>query len=176
MPSATHARTMPRTAVVFVGVAAFVIGLFAAPTGTPQPAALAQDGCLELASTGCPLEIGNPVGAALTSPTATHNWLLNVAAGLDFTVTLMAPPADYQLWVYGPDGSLRGISNNPGTQDENVQVTNTGGGTYWIVVDSPLGEWTTSPYALIATTEPAAVPFDSYSAPPPPPRPFGPYR
>ncbi len=76
---------------------------------------------------------------------------------------------------------MLGTSNNPGTADEQLRVSNVGQGTYWIVVDSPAGETSDLPYALIGVAAappeeaaPAPVQFSSYQTPPPA-RPFLPY-
>ena len=152
MPLASLARKTPMLAIAFVGIAAFAVGAFTTLWRAPAPGAHAQDACAQPSASGCPMEIQTPVQAALNDATTTHNWLLNVTNDLNFTVALTNLYADFQLWVYGPDNSLLGLSNSPSTQDEVLTVGNIGTGTYWIVVDSPSGEASEEPYNLVATT------------------------
>ncbi len=158
MPLASLARNTPMLVIAFVGIAAFAVGVFTTQWSAPATGALAQEACAQPSASGCPMELQTPVGAALNDATTTHNWLLNVTNGQDFTVALTNLFADYQLWVYGPDNSLLGLSNNPSTQDEVLTVSNIGIGSYWIVVDSPSGEASEEPYTLVVTTVAAPAP------------------
>jgi hypothetical protein len=165
--------------VVLLGIGAFAAALVVAFGRHPATRVLAQDACAQPSSSGCPIELDAIAQAAITDPAATHNWLLNVPGTNDIVVALGNLGGDYQLWVYGPDNSLLGISNNPGNANEEVRATNVGTGTYWIVVDSPSGQASELPYTLFATNAapqaaPAPAPtFSSYSAPAP--RTFLPY-
>jgi hypothetical protein len=152
MPSAPFARSIPTLAITLVGIAAFAVGLSAVLWRDPASDARAQEICTQPLDTGCPMQIDIPVTAALNDPTTTHNWLLNVIVQFDLRIVLTNLPADYQLWVYGPDNSLLALSNNPGTEDEVVNVGFIGVGYYWIVIDSPSGESSDAPYTLNATT------------------------
>ena len=158
MPVASLARNTPMLVIAFVGIAAFAVGASTTLWRAPAPGAHAQEACAQPSESGCPMELQTPVGAALNDGTTTHNWLLNVTNDLNFTVALTNLYADFQLWVYGPDNSLLGLSNNPSTQDELLIIGNIGTGTYWIVVDSPSGEASEEPYTLVATAAPAPAP------------------
>ena len=152
MPLTNLARSTPMLVVAFVGIAAFAVGALATNWQAPISGAHAQEGCLQPSASGCSIQFQTAVRAALNDATTAHNWLLNVTDGVDFTIALTTLAADLQLSVYGPDSSLLGISNNPGTQDEVLTVSSAGPGTYWIVIDSPSGEASEEPYTLVATT------------------------
>ena len=169
MPSTTSARSISTPAVVLSGIAAFGIGLFAVFSGAPSPRVLAQSDCAQPSADGCPMALDSTVSAALSDASATHKWQLNVSDSADFTVTLKNLPADYQVSVAGPDGTALGSSSNPGTQDEIVQITNVGVGTYIVTITSQSGDASDQPYTLIASNvslTTVAVPAASYDAPP----------
>ena len=91
--------------------------------------------------------------AVPNDPTVAHNWLVDVPEATDFYVVAANLPADLQVWVYSPEGGLLRQSNRPGYTEEIVQVSNVGAGTYWIVVDSPGGDYNPrDPYTFLATT------------------------
>jgi hypothetical protein len=175
MPSTNHPRAISTPIVILAGIAAFAIALLITLSRTPAPGAHAQDSCSQPSDGGCPMELNGSVSAALTDPTAVHNWLLRVPVNNDFTVVLTQLSGDYRLSVWGPDGTLIGSSNFGGTEDEIVLVTNTGTGSYRIVVDSPSGDASSDPYLLLATATGEVVPFDPYGAVPPPAVTFSPY-
>jgi hypothetical protein len=158
--------------VLFLGIGAFAAALFVAFTRQPAPHVLAQPTCSQPSSDGCRIELEYVAQGSITEPTAKHNWLLNVQVNTDVVVALGNLAGDYQLWVYGPDNSLLGISNNPGNANEEVRATNVGTGTYWVVVDSPSGQVSEAPYTLFAIAAapqegPAAAPtFGSYTTQP----------
>lgn len=180
MPHSTHGRSSQFIPILLLGVGAFALALVAGLARSPAPRVRAQETCVQPSAAGCPLELDTVAQAAITEPGAVHNWLLNVQVPNEILVSLGNVGGDYQLWVYGPDNSLLGISNNPGTENELLNVPNVGPGTYWIVVDSPKGETSDLPYALfaVAVPPPEAAPapapsFSTYAAPGP--RGFLPY-
>jgi hypothetical protein len=165
MPSAPSVRSLPTLAIVLAGIAAFTVGLSAVFWKAPASEAQAQEICAQPSQTGCPMQLDIPVAAALNDPATTHNWLLNVITQNDLRIVLTNLPADYQLWVYGPGDSLLALSNNPGTQDEVVNVGFIGIGFYWIVIDSPSGESSELPYTLNATPVAFADPATAVATP-----------
>jgi len=190
MPSKNRVRSMPTPAVFLAGAAAFAVGLFSVLSSTPSHDAYAQgdcttpdagcpftqNTCTQPSESGCPIALDATVTATLSDATVSHNWLLNVTDSADFTVYLTNLPANYQLWVYGPDGSLLGLSNNDGTTDEKIVVPNKGVGTYWVTVNSQNGDVNASPYTMYSSTVAATtvIPIASYEAPVP--ARFGSYR
>ncbi|MBM2812877.1 MAG: uncharacterized protein HW416_3636 [Chloroflexi bacterium] len=58
-------------------------------------------------------------------------------------------PADFRMYLYGPDNSLVGLSDNLGRADEVFEVLDAIVGRYQLVVDSPRGEAADSPYQLM---------------------------
>jgi hypothetical protein len=181
MSTLNKVRSSQTLPIALLGISAFTLALFVNTlTRGPVVRVLAQTPCAQPSSEGCPMELDLLAEAVIAEPTAVHNWLLNVPGSNNIIVTLGSLAADYQLWVYGPDNSLLGISNNPGIASETVNATNVGPGTYWIVVDSPSGEIAEQPYALFAVapaTEPLPEPapvFRTYE-PTPGPRTFLPY-
>jgi len=181
MPLTRSSRPLPMLIALLFGAGAFAIGLATALTRGPILPVHAQDTCVQPSSTGCPMEISFVAQSAIMDPAQSDNWLLNVNIPDELLVSLGTLGGDYQLAVYGPNNALLGISNNPGTTNEELRIPNAGQGTYWIVVDSPAGQVSELPYALIAVAAaplepaaPAAVPFGAYEAPPPA-RTFTPY-
>jgi len=170
MVSAISPRSGPML-VIFIGVAAFGVGLatmlFRGPTPGARAQAPTEIDCQQPSESGCwvPLEV--PVQAVPNDPTVAHNWLVDVPEATDFSVAVANLPADLQVWVYAPDGSLLRQSNRPGYQDEIVQVANVGAGTYWIVVDSPGGDFSPrDPYTFLVTTAALTLqPADPYAIP-----------
>jgi hypothetical protein len=181
MSSLKRMRSSQTLPIVLLGVSAFTLALFFTTlTRGPAVRVLAQTPCAQPSSAGCPMELDILAEAVISEPTAVHNWLLNVPLTNDITITLGSLAADYQLWIYGPDNSLLGISNNPGTASETINATNVGPGTYWVVVDSPSGAIAEQPYALFAvapSVEPLPVPAPVFRVyePTPGPRTFLPY-
>lgn len=159
-------------AAIIVGIAVFVAGLVASLSRGTGPGVHAQPDCVQPAESGCPLGLNNIVQASLTDATSTHNWLLEVPTGDDFILTLTSVPGDYDLTVYGPDSSLRGVAEGVGASDKMIQVGNIGVGTYWVTVSSPRGDASATPYTLIAASM-VTIPFTTYGAPPT--SPFTPY-
>ncbi|MEA2641382.1 MAG: hypothetical protein QOF51_2776 [Chloroflexota bacterium] len=159
MPAMTHARSIPTLTVILAAITIFAVGLMVSLSSTSSMRAHAQSDCSQPASDGCPVDLNSLVQASLTDASTTHNWLVNVQVANDFTVTLTNLPGDYEVTVYGPDPDyvLLGQSNNPGTQDEVVGVSNIGPGTYWITVDSPSGDASDDPYTLLVTSVPVVV-------------------
>ena len=174
MPLTRSARPFPMLLAMLLGAGAFAVGLVTAVTRGPVLPVHAQDTCVQPSSSGCSIELSFVGQSVISQPTQVDNWLLNVNVPNEIVVSLGGLGADYQLWVYGPDNSLLGISNNPGTADEVLRVPNVGPGAYWIVVDSPAGQVSDLPYAVIGVAAaapeaaaPAAVPFGTYEGPPP---------
>ena len=181
MSTLNQVRSSQTLPVVLLGISAFAIALFLSTlTRDPVVRVLAQTPCAQPSAAGCPMELDLLAEGVIAEPTAVHNWLLNVPVTNNVVVTLGSLAADYQLWVYGPDNSLLGISNNPGIASETVNATNVGPGTYWIVVDSPSGATAEQPYALFAVAQagdavPAPAPVFRTYDPTPGPRTFLPY-
>ena len=109
--------------------------------------------------------MNSTVQAAITDPSDVDNWNLDVEVGNDFAVTLTDLPGDYEVTVYGPDGSLIGNDSDPGTDDKSVRVTNAGLGTYQIVVDSASGDSSNDPYTLVVAAVPVLFPPTPVPAP-----------
>ncbi|HZT05799.1 MAG TPA: PPC domain-containing protein [Chloroflexota bacterium] len=174
--SSPFPRSLSARLAVLAGLSAFAIGMFANAVLIADPRAEAQDDCTQPSDSGCPMGMNTPFQAALTDPSTQHTWLLDVADTTDFTVTLTNLAGDYELTVYGPDGSLYGSSDNGGTQDEVVPVTNLGVGTYTVVVDSLSGDSSDTPYTVIATqaAPPTPITFTTYGTPVP--KSFSSYR
>lgn len=169
MIAATYPRSIS-TLIILVGAAAFAVGLttmfFRGPTPGARAQAVEQTDCVQPSEDGCWVALDVPVQAILNDPSVAHNWLVDIPEGMDFSVAAANLPADLQLWVYGPDGSLLHHSNKPGYLDEIVQVSNAGAGAYWIVVDSPGGEAGNDPYTLLATPATLSTePLDPYANP-----------
>ncbi|MFY9825070.1 MAG: hypothetical protein WAM82_27075 [Thermoanaerobaculia bacterium] len=76
---------------------------------------------------------------------------------VEITLTLQ-PTDDYDLEVYGPDGSLMGQSGNSAGQAEKVVLTNPAGGTYTV---------SASPYAPLMAYSGSAKIVQLPAAPPP---------
>jgi hypothetical protein len=170
MVATARQRPLP-ILLLCVGVVAFGLGLLTMVLRAPTPGARAQavapSDCSQPSAEGCALFLEVPAQAVPNDPTVAHNWLVDIPEGLDFAVAAANLPADLELWVYGPDGALLRQSNLPGYKDEIVQVTNVGAGLYWIVVDSPGGDWSNDPYTMLATTRPllSDPPLDPYGIP-----------
>ncbi|MBM2812879.1 MAG: hypothetical protein HW416_3638, partial [Chloroflexi bacterium] len=84
----------------------------------------------------------------LGDPEGAHLWSIDVPSVGDLRVVMSDLPADYRIYLYGPDRSLVGLSDNPGRTDEVVEVGDAAAGRYQLVVDSPRGEAAGSPYQL----------------------------
>jgi hypothetical protein len=168
------ATTHPRSAsvlLVLVGLAAFGLGLLMMLLRTPPPGAHAQGAvptdCPQAnPDGGCWITLDLPVLAVYNDASVAHTWLVDVPEAVDFSVAVANLPADLEVSVFGPDGSLIAQSNRPGYQDEVVQIINVGPGTYSIVVDSPSGQSSNDPYTVLATTAALTMePFDPYGNP-----------
>lgn len=170
LAATSRPRSIP-ILVILVGVAAFGFGVatifFRAPTPGARAQAVAPSDCAQPSEEGCWISLEVPTQATPNEPLVAHNWLVDVPEGTDFFVAVANLPADLEVWVYGPDGSLLIQSNRPGYVDEIVPVANVGAGTYWIMVDSPSGDASNEPYTLLATTATLSVEqtFDVYGHP-----------
>ena len=150
----------------FIGIAAFGLGLLTILFRGPAPGAHAQGVILNDCQPnpdGCWVSLEVPVQSVITDPSVAHTWLVDIPEGTDFSAAAANLPADFRLSVYGPDGGLITLVDHSGYQDEIVQVTNRGAGTYSLVVDSPSGQVSEDPYTFLATLEPLTrEPFDPY--------------
>jgi hypothetical protein len=170
MAATTSSRSMP-VFMILIGVAAFGFALAMMLFRGAAPAVRAQTpvdyGCTQPNPDGCAIPLEVPVLAVPNDPTVAHNWLVDVPEATDFFVVAANLPADLQVWVYSPGGSLLRQSNRPGYTEEIVQVSNVGAGTYWIVVDSPGGDYNLrDPYTFLATTANLIMqPADPYAQP-----------
>lgn len=168
------ATIRPRSVPIFiilVGLAAFAVGLttmfFRASTpGAHAQSAVPTDCPQPNEAGGCWITLDFPVLAIYNDPSVAHTWFVDVPEAVDFSVAIANLPADLEVWVYAPDGSIIAQSNRPGYQDEIVQIINVGAGTYSIVVDSPSGQSSNDPYTVLATTAALTMePFDPYGNP-----------
>ena len=112
--------------------------------------------------TGGPL---TPTASSCGGPSnpACDNYKLTIvppafAFKVEITLT-MQPTDDYDLEVYGPDGSLVGQSGNSVGQAELVVLTNPAGGTYTV---------SASPYAPLLGAYAGSAKIGQLPAPPPP--------
>lgn len=131
-------------------VAALLGAALTGSSTTARPLALHAQACTQPSTLGCAIEPGLPVEAALTRAEDAHLWRLAVPAGGDVEITLAGLPADYRLYVYGPGGSLIGVSNEDGLVDEVVTIASADPGEYQVFVDSPRGETSARTYRLTA--------------------------
>ena len=169
MVAAIRPRPYP-TLIVLAGIAAFGLGLLTMLLRAPTPGAHAQGAvpsdCPNLNPDGCAITFEVPALAIINDPAMVHTWLVDVPEGQDFSAAAANLPADFELSVYGPDGTLIALSNRPGYQDEILNITNVGAGTYSLVVDSPGGDWSSDAYTVLATTATLIeAPFDPYGNP-----------
>lgn len=134
--------------LVVATVAAFTLGV-APLTLAPRVGLAAQ--CTQPSLGGCPLENGRTSTVVLTDADQAHLWRLSLAAPSTLRVLLTGLQADYRLYVYGPDGSLVGISDNRGVIDEVVVILGARAGEYQAFVDSPAGEVTSAAYGILAS-------------------------
>lgn len=135
-----------RRSISVAAVCAALVGGGAAATSLTAHA----QGCAQPSTLGCAIETGQSVEAALTRAEDAHLWRLAVPAGGDVAITLAGLPADYRLYVYGPGGSLVGVSNEDGLVDEVVTIAGAEPGEYQVFVDSPRGETSARTYRLTA--------------------------
>lgn len=144
-PGATRRITESKSLIFAAALGAALVG----GSGPRSPTAHAQ-ACAQPSTVGCAIEPGQSVEAALTRGEDAHLWRLAVPAGGDVEITLAGLPADYRLYVYGPGGSLVGVSNEDGLVDEVVIIPGADPGEYQVFVDSPRGETSARTYRLTA--------------------------
>lgn len=106
--------------------------------------------CVGTLAGDCVLALDNPVLAVL-SPDGGHYWLLAVPELGNLHMTLGELGADYRIYLYGPDSTLVGLSDNPGDSAESIEIPGAGPGLYVVIVDSPRSEFSDRPYYLAAS-------------------------
>lgn len=143
-----------RRGLVCMVLAAVSVSIGALTTSTAR-----AQSCVQPAVEGCLLEPGQPVSAALTRPDDAHFWWLTLpATATTVQIVLSNLPAEYRLYVYGPDGSLSALSTESGLAERVVELSEAAPGRYGIFVDSPRGESSLAPYHLLATVTSAVAP------------------
>ena len=108
--------------------------------------------------------------AAVVSAPASYNeyicaigdedWYRFSVIGTDINVSLTSLPADYDLYLYRPDGSLADQSENSGTADESISFTADMSGDWRVMILGYNGAWDPSDsYSLLITliNEPTAT-------------------
>src|SRR5579862_6482016 len=106
MPSIPQTRSFPISVLVLIGVAAFALGLLATMSTIGPHGAHAQDQCDPTQPGGCPIPLNSSATNAITYPSQSDTWTVDVEVTNDFFVTLTNLPGEYEETVYGPDGSL----------------------------------------------------------------------
>ena len=163
-PSAYRSTLLPAAAATACLLLTPLSGsLLAAHTAAAAP--LYED-CAQPASDGCPLPLDLAVAATIADPSHIHTWALSIPSAKHLRFALHGLPADYDLHVFGPSGSLAGESMNEGVEDDVVSLADAGAGTYLVYVNSPFGAVADAPYGLLVTGEDVAP---SPTSPPPPP-------
>ena len=154
----------PRHAVTAAAVFTLLITLLAAPAPAASPATgTVSESATTTTWTGGPLLPTASADCGGTSGTACDYYRLTVVppAGAGFSVEVSLTAGlldDYDLQVYGPDGSVVGDSGNSPGQAETVLLTNPAGGVYTVAA---------APYA--ATGAYTATAKLTLSGDPPPP-------
>ncbi|MBM2811881.1 MAG: hypothetical protein HW416_2640 [Chloroflexi bacterium] len=111
-----------------------------------------QGGCTQPSEAGCPLSFDQPTSAVLDDPATAHVWTVRVSGSDAFRVAMVSSPAPYRFYVYGPDGALLGqVSDGSGSDVIDIQPNQAG--PYSIIVDSPDGQVSTDPYAIVVVRQ-----------------------
>src|SRR4051812_30839029 len=106
-----------------------VVVLLALVAQSQPPISRAQsERCQQVAARARPLT-GDHAEAILAGPGQPDVWTIQGAVGT-VTVRLSQLPADYDLFICGPDGQIVGISAQEGTADEEVTFTAPGPNDY----------------------------------------------
>jgi hypothetical protein len=90
------------------------------------------------------------VSGLLTDPGQVDTWLVQVPALGAVSIALTNLAVDYDLHVNRRDGALIVHSQNPGTQDDVIKISEATPGEYFVYVNSPWGEVSETPYTLMA--------------------------
>jgi hypothetical protein len=123
------------------------------------------DECIQPSDGGCPVELNQAVTAVLANASDVHAWRVVIGQVVPLHIVLTDLLADYDLHVYGSDGTLLGESTNEGTQDDIVDLPAAAAGRYIIYVNSPRGAVSTTSYTLAATASGGGAVAPSQGAP-----------
>lgn len=124
--------------------------------------------CIQPSPAGCPLGPEEPASGVLRDPDAAHQWWLTVPSAGRISLLLTDLDVDLRLYVYAPDGTLVGVSQNDGLTPESLQFDAVQQGAYGVFVDSPRGERSALPYRLVASFAPSGGPTLADPSLPPP--------
>jgi tetratricopeptide (TPR) repeat protein len=108
----------------------------------------------------CPLPLGQMVSGVLTGSSAAHHWYVDFSGLGNLTIDLTDLPADYDLFVNGPNG-LSQSSTHASRDNDSVTFTSAPAGRYTVEVRAASGVTPSSlPYKLTARVESSLRFFD----------------
>ncbi|MBM4467085.1 MAG: hypothetical protein FJ014_16290, partial [Chloroflexi bacterium] len=117
-----------------------------------------------------PISTGISYCAAYICPSHDEDWFkFSVTSGQQITVDLYSLPADFDLYLYDPSGSLLGQSTNSGTTEEQIVHTASMTGDYRAYIYGYGGAYSDEDdYCLLVTLSapPTPTPTTTPSCPP----------
>lgn len=162
MAPGTHGPLTHQFAARYLAGWLLILSLTLGATLGLQPVR-ANQACVQPSPDGCPLDLGQPVLATISDSVEFHLWWLTIPSPGEIRVAL-ADPAYYRLYVYSPDGSLAGVSST-GSGREEISAQATAAGAYQVVVDSPRGQVSETPYRLLAVRPGSILLSDTFDDP-----------